>query len=69
MVTTNSANKIIDEVDKQILELLQEDAKITINQIKVKIGVFKSKCYKTIRACETRDRGNGKNQVCLCSYW
>ena len=34
MVATNSTNKIIDDIDKQILELLQEDAKITINNIK-----------------------------------
>ena len=37
MVATNSANKIIDEIDKKILELLQEDAKITIKQISEKI--------------------------------
>ena len=37
MVAINSANKIVDEVDKQILELLQEDAKITIKQISERI--------------------------------
>ena len=37
MVATDSEIKIVDAIDKQILELLQEDAKITINQIKMKI--------------------------------
>jgi DNA-binding Lrp family transcriptional regulator len=37
MVANNSVNKIVDEIDKQILELLQEDAKITIKQISEKI--------------------------------
>jgi len=37
MVASNSEIKIVDEIDKQILELLQEDAKITIKQISEKI--------------------------------
>ena len=37
MVANNSTMKPIDDVDRQILELLQEDAKITIKQIKEKI--------------------------------
>jgi DNA-binding Lrp family transcriptional regulator len=37
MVANNSTMKPIDDVDRQILELLQDDAKITIKQIKEKI--------------------------------
>ncbi|MFX0030577.1 MAG: Lrp/AsnC family transcriptional regulator [Candidatus Hermodarchaeota archaeon] len=33
MVSINSSNGIIDDIDKQILELLQEDAKLTIREI------------------------------------
>jgi DNA-binding Lrp family transcriptional regulator len=33
MVAVNSSNGIIDNVDKQILELLQENAKLTIREI------------------------------------
>ena len=38
MVATNSSPKVIDEIDKQILELLQEDAKITVKEIIKEIG-------------------------------
>lgn len=33
MVAVNSSNGIIDNIDKQILELLQENAKLTIREI------------------------------------
>ena len=38
MVATNSSIKDIDEIDKQILELLQVDAKITVKEIIKEIG-------------------------------
>ena len=52
MVATSPANKIIDEVDRQILVLLQEDAKITIKQIseKIKENLEEEKSQTAIRS-------------------
>jgi DNA-binding Lrp family transcriptional regulator len=54
-MATNSGKPIeIDEIDKQILELLQEDGKITINKIAKKVseklGLEKPKSATAIRS-------------------
>jgi len=58
MVITNGLSDSLDEIDKEILVLLQDDAKITINEIsekvfeklKDKIGLEEPKSATAIRA-------------------
>ena len=54
MVITNSLSDSLDEVDKEILVLLQDDAKITINEIsekvKERLGLDEPKSATAIRA-------------------
>ncbi|MFW9951704.1 MAG: Lrp/AsnC family transcriptional regulator [Candidatus Thorarchaeota archaeon] len=54
MVVTNGLSESLDEIDREILLLLQEDAKITINQISEKVrdrlGSDESRSATAIRA-------------------
>ena len=54
MVITNGQNIYLDEIDREILELLQNDAKITINEISEKVkdrlGLDEPKSATAIRA-------------------
>jgi len=52
MVSINTTNEIIDHVDKQILEFLQEDSKITIREIAEKTEMSQTAIRSRIQKLE-----------------
>jgi Lrp/AsnC family transcriptional regulator len=53
MLGTNKAADM-DEIDRQLLELLQQDATLSIAQMAERVGLSATPCWKRIQKLETR---------------
>lgn len=45
---------ILDEIDRKILNLLQQDSRLTLQEIAEKVGLSPSPCHRRIRLLEER---------------
>ena len=54
-------NKNIDQIDKKIISLLQEDASLSIKEISFKIGLSPSPCWNRIQKLQKQGVIKKKN--------